>query len=241
MQKDIHLVWVLLALLLMTFGTAVVSASGTNHAALQSVTCPCSLWDDTAVPSIESAADFSPIELGVKFQSTVAGSVTGMRFYKGSLNTGTHTGNLWAADGTLLAMASFTNETATGWQQVDFAAPVEINPDTTYVASYHTTSGGYAVDGTYFAFGGVEAPPLRALGNGIDGGNGVFRYGASGYPQSSANASNYWVDVVFMPDTTALSLSSTTVTGGGAVMFATMLGMVLALSAASLSVYRRSG
>ena len=42
--------------------------------------------------------------------------------------------------------------------------------------------------------------PLTALRNGTDGGNGVYRYGASGFPNSTYQSTNYWVDVVF--DTT---------------------------------------
>ena len=37
----------------------------------------------------------SAVELGVKFRTDVAGSITGVRFYKGSQNTGTHVGHLW--------------------------------------------------------------------------------------------------------------------------------------------------
>ena len=40
--------------------------------------------------------------------------------------------------GTLLASATFTNESASGWQQVNFSNPVPITAGTTYVASYHT-------------------------------------------------------------------------------------------------------
>ena len=85
--------------------------------------CPCSVWTDTDTPAIPSAADPNALELGVKFRSDLFGFITGIRFYKGDANTGTHVGNLWADDGTLLATAVFTNETASGWQQVDFASP----------------------------------------------------------------------------------------------------------------------
>ena len=37
----------------------------------------------------------SAVELGVKFRSDVAGYITGIRFYKGAGNTGTHVGHLW--------------------------------------------------------------------------------------------------------------------------------------------------
>ena len=36
----------------------------------------------------------------MKFTADVNGSITGIRFYKGAGNTGTHIGNLWTASGT---------------------------------------------------------------------------------------------------------------------------------------------
>jgi hypothetical protein len=155
------------------------------------------IWDATATPSITSANDTNAIEVGVKFRSDVAGYITGIRFYKGDLNTGTHIGNLWDSSGQLLESATFVNESASGWQQVDFTSPVPINADTTYVASYYAPVGGYATDGGYFSAAGVDNPPLHALADGVDGGNGVYQYGSTGFPTSSFNASNYWVDVVF--------------------------------------------
>ena len=53
---------------------------------------------------------------------TTDGFVTGVRFYKGTGNTGTHPA-LWTASGQLLATGTFTNETATGWQTATFAQP----------------------------------------------------------------------------------------------------------------------
>src|SRR5690348_16563444 len=61
-----------------------------------------SIWGDSAVPTVDADPDNVRIEVGVKFQSEVAGDVTGIRFYKSTTNTGTHVGNLWSADGTLL-------------------------------------------------------------------------------------------------------------------------------------------
>jgi hypothetical protein len=39
--------------------------------------------------------------------------------------------------------------------------------------------------------------PLHAPSSGSSGGNGLFLAGSSGFPSSSYNASNYWVDVTF--------------------------------------------
>src|SRR5207244_4198026 len=108
--------------------------------------CPCSIWSSTATPTAPSVSDANAYELGVKFRSDVSGFVSGVRFYKGPDNTGTHIGHLWSATGTLLASATFTSETATGWQQVSFASPVAISANTTYVGSYTDPNGGYAAD-----------------------------------------------------------------------------------------------
>jgi hypothetical protein len=135
----------------------------------------------------------------VKFRSDVAGSVTGVRFYKGTSTTGTHTGTLWSSSGSKLASATFTAETASGWQQVTFATPVAIAANTVYVISYHTNVGRYAYTAAYFASAGADNGPLHALRNGVSGGNGVYRYGGVAFPNSTFNSTNYWVDVVFVP------------------------------------------
>ena len=73
--------------------------------------CPCSGWSSSATPGNPSVADPGAVELGVKFRSDLSGYITGVRFYKGSANTGTHRGNLWTFDGQQLATAIFTSET----------------------------------------------------------------------------------------------------------------------------------
>ena len=167
------------------------------------------LWPGTTVPGVVDSGPDSPVALGVKFRSDVNGSITGIRFYKATTNTGTHVANLWTSSGTLLATATFTGETASGWQQVLFSSPVPITANTVYVASYHALNGHYSFGLNYFATTGVDSPPLHALANGVSGGNGVYAYGASSvFPTQTYNAANYWVDVVFSP----ASLSAIAVT-----------------------------
>jgi WD40 repeat protein len=173
---------------------------------------PCSSTDCTALgssqPLTASAGDSSAVELGVKFKADISGYVKGVRFYKAPTNTGTHIGNLWSATGGLLATATFTAETATGWQQVTFSNPVAINANTTYVASYFAPNGNYAASSTpAFLSQEIYQAPLHLLMNGADGGNGVYAYGsASSFPSNTYNGTNYWVDVLF-----------TTVNGGGTI------------------------
>jgi hypothetical protein len=154
------------------------------------------LFSASSTPSITAVNDPNSVELGLKFQASSAGEITGLSFYKGASNTGTHVANLWTSTGTLLATATFANETATGWQQVNFATPVQINAGTTYVASYHT-SGNYAADPGLFnsAFNnGLLTAPSSAS----SGGNGVYAYGSSSlFPSNSFNSTSYGVDVLF--------------------------------------------
>jgi Domain of unknown function (DUF4082)/Bacterial Ig domain len=159
-------------------------------------TCPCTIWPASAVPKNPNEPDSSSVELGVKFRADTAGSITGIRFYKSSQNTGTHVGSLWSASGQLLGSATFSAETASGWQQVSFASPVPVAANTTYVASYTAPKGHYADDYSAFTSAGVDNAPLHALKSGVDGPNGV--YGDPGtFPSNSSVDDNYWVDVIF--------------------------------------------
>ena len=172
------------------------------------------IWSGTTVPGVADSGPDDAVEVGVKFRSDVNGTITGIRFYKGVGNTGTHVGNLWSSSGTLLASATFTGETSSGWQQVSFASPVAITANTVYVASYHTTVGHYSYNLNYFATTGVDSPPLHALANGVSGVNGVFAYGSSStFPNQGWNSTNYWVDAAFIPAISA-TLQSFSVTPG---------------------------
>jgi Domain of unknown function (DUF4082)/Putative Ig domain len=167
---------------------------------ISSVGASISIWPATALPNVVDPGPDSSAEVGVKFRSDVAGSVSGIRFYKSSANVGPHVGTLWSSAGAKLGSVSFTTESASGWQQADFSTPVAINPNTVYVVSYHANAGHYALDESYFATTGTDNGPLHALVSGGAGGNGLYRYGASSvFPNLSWNASNYWVDVVFQP------------------------------------------
>ncbi len=184
------------------------------------------IWPSNPTPTIVDGGDTAAVELGVKFRSDTAGFIIGMRFYKSAANTGTHIGNLWSTPGHQLATATFTSETASGWQQVNFATPVAIQANTVYVASYFAPNGHYSGNLDYFATQGVDTPPLHALMDGVSGANGVFAYGAtSAFPANTYRSLNYWVDVVFSPqppptlNSIAVTPANATVTTGGTQQF----------------------
>jgi hypothetical protein len=193
--------------------------TATTAVTITTANCPCTIWDSTAAPWSIDENDANAIEVGTKFRSDVNGQITGLRFYKAPANTGTHTGHLWTGSGQLLGSLTFTGESASGWQQTNFASAVSISAGTTYVASYHTNVGHYSANSFYFGrASGVDQWPLHALGDGVDGPNSVFVYGASAFPTQTFLAENYWVDVVLGPvDTTPPVVSMTAPANGASV------------------------
>ena len=151
-----------------------------------------SLFTPTDTPAVLSDSDTSPVTLGVKFTSSTSGFITGLEYYKGVNDTGTHVGSLWSSTGTQLASVTFTNETNSGWQIASLSSPVAVTAGTTYVASYHS-NGHYADTSNYFTtnhVSGVLTAPAS--------GNGVYTYGSGNpFPTSTFSATNYWVDVQF--------------------------------------------
>ncbi len=143
----------------------------------------------------------------MKFQASSAGTVSAIKFYKGTQDTGTHTGTLWSSSGQVLATATFTGESASGWQTATFSNPVTLTPGATYTASYHTNAGRYSTTANGFS-SAVTNGPLTAPASG----NGVYAYGGSSlFPTSTYQNTNYWVDVVFNPNGNATNQAPTAV------------------------------
>ena len=110
--------------------------------------------------------------------------------------------------------------------------------NTVYVVSYYAPVGQYAVNPAYFTSARSNYP-LTALASTSGQLNGLYRYGTQTLntpvmPTNSYNASNYWVDVVFMTGsggsgaTQTVAFSNTTAaTGVGAILLAAGLLAVL--------------
>lgn len=131
-------------------------------------------------------------EMGMKFQTAVAGKITAIRYWKAPSEAATgHTGHLWDASGNLLATVNFAGETASGWQQQALATPVTIQANTTYVVSVNIVSYYVAT------VSGLATSIVNGnLSSVADGQNGVFG-NAGSFPTSSFNNTNYFRDVVF--------------------------------------------
>ena len=179
-----------------------------------------SAWNNSN-PGIGGPAGGTPYELGVKFRSTINGYIRGIRYYKASSNTGVHYGRLWSISGTKLAEATFTGETASGWQEVLFSSPVAIAANTVYVASYNVNgTGQFHYNPNYFTTG-YTSGNLYILSNTdppAPAGNGVYNTTPGIFP-ATGTGSNYWVDVVFsswnnIPATLTSNLTSITTANG---------------------------
>lgn len=161
--------------------------------------CPCSLWPSSVVPTYTLSNDVvQPLELAVRFSSEVDGQIEGLRFFKVPEDSGVHTASLWTGSGALLATATYTNESASGWQQVMLPSPIKITAGSPYVASYHTTSGQFATSYNYFDAAGLDRPPLHAPRDQDPNRNGLFVRDTGVFPWQ-AGYRNYWADVVFVP------------------------------------------
>ena len=150
--------------------------------------------------------DAATVELGMRFAVDRAGSVTELKYWRGSgdaNDTDVRAGHLWRADGTLLATVTFTSGLGqAGWQVATLSSPVALTAGTQYIVSYRTNdnyvaTSNYFVDANDVAFDGLDNNSFWGLGgvvrvvqDGVGGTNGVFRYGsgAAVIPSSRSTA-----------------------------------------------------
>jgi hypothetical protein len=154
-----------------------------------------------------SAGDY---ELGMEFRSAKAGQIQAIRYYKAPSETGSHVGKIWSSTGTLLASVTFSNETASGWQQQALATPLTIQPNTTYIVSVNANSY-YAVTNNGLATT-ITNGDLSAV---ADGSNGVYNPTPASFPTQSFQNSNYFRDIVFAPSVSNPNNNPGTVTISG--------------------------
>lgn len=218
----------------------VVSASPASSATI-------SILNHSVQPATPVDPDRNSVELGIKFSSSGAGSISALQFYRSSAQTRSYTGSLWSASGTRLATASFPASSVVGWQTAKLTKVVRVAKGQTLVASYYAIGGAYPVTNQAFT------SSYRANGFTVPVNGGVYRYGSvSGFPTQSWEGSNYFVDVVFTPSTTVSTTPeptqvaptptpSTTTANAGWTVTASTVGLApFGLSCAKLPKYTGS-
>ena len=178
------------------------------------------LFGPTNVPANVETNDSVDYELGVRFVAQSDGTVSSLRYYRGTADatdTDIRTLNIWTAAGVNLGSVVVESRPGEdGWQVGTLDSGVTLQGGQTYVVSYGTEqnyvySSGFFGTAWQSADGQLTAPL---------GGNGVFSAGSVGlFPTQSFNDSNYWVDLTFEADplapntapvlTSSLSFSAT--------------------------------
>jgi hypothetical protein len=139
-----------------------------------------------------ATAGHDSLELGIKASTNLSGSITSVRFYKDVANVGIHTADIWDASGTKIATQDFTNETASGWQEVSLTQPVSIPAGSTFTVSVFSPNYYYSDA----AFPTTTSGPLTLA-------QSVYIYSSTpAFPGQSNGShsgigSNYGVDFVF--------------------------------------------
>jgi hypothetical protein len=158
----------------------------------------------TQVPQTLSNSDGAGVnyELGLRFTPTTAGQIRSIRFYKSSSESGSHTGKIYAANGQLLASVVFANESVSGWQVQNLATPLAVVANTEYTVSVNTGNTYYVATNNGLSSGITSGSLQSPAGGGV--------YGPLGSkPNLTWQNSNYFRDVVFVPNPTGQSLFTT--------------------------------
>lgn len=183
-SRSYRFLWLAISACLVVVSGALAQQAPSGAAQLRST---YTIWPSTAAPASFSKTD-TATTLGTRFSSKRDGVVTAIRFYKGTGDTGPHIGTLWGPDGSVLARATFSGESTSGWQEARLDSATKISAGRIYTASYRAHRGK-------FSRGGLAALPkqtgdLTALG--------AVASSSNGRPSSSSSA-NHFVDVRFAP------------------------------------------
>jgi Domain of unknown function (DUF4082) len=86
---------------------------------------------------------------------------------------------------------------------MNFSSPVYVSASTTYVASCYAPNGHFAHDWNYFLnprdFGAINTPANA----------GVFLQDSTGFPSSTFQNSNHYVEPIFMTEAEAVDIGIT--------------------------------
>ena len=194
---------------------------------------PVTTYDLFGQPANPAAltADASPYTMGVQFSVTLTAGATavlaGIRFFSAA-GAAILPQNiaLYAVTGPVQVAnqaASWSGAAGSGWVTALFNTPPALTSGTAYkgcifqntAANFYSSTGAYWSSGA--GSGGITNGPLSAPNNaGGNGGQDTFSQGAViGYPNTSFNATNYWIDVVVQVTTPAVQPPAA---GGGVSM-----------------------
>lgn len=146
-----------------------------------------------SAPSGSTNASGNAVNLGVKFQTSTAGTMTHCWFYKIAADTGTHTCTVYRVlDGSTVGTVDFADESESGWQDQAFASALNIAANEDYIVTVSHPTGNWTSNVDYFASTYTNGN-LTATTAGTDY-PGRYVYGASMAYPTNDSARNYWTD-----------------------------------------------
>jgi len=171
-------------------------------------------------PASGDVNESSPVTVATTVYFTVAGTVTGGRFYAPATVSGTFSLAFWQLTGTttgslLATSADYGSVTPSVWNATSFTSSASVAANTPYVIGLRSSIGRYTATGNGLQSAGITNGNIVAPQTGTNplGGftinNGTFASGSiSAFPSSTFNGGLYFVDVDFTPagDTTAPSI-----------------------------------
>ncbi len=122
------------------------------------------------------ASSTGSFDLGLTFTNDADQYLCGFRFLKLSAEkANSHHFALWTTSGSLLAAATSTRETASGWQRAMLTTPHHMRAATSYVVGYHVTSAA-ATGHLQFQNSDYHSADMHVSGAYVDS-NGTGSYG----------------------------------------------------------------
>ena len=162
----------------MALVVTVATVAGVPRSVSAAVSCPTDVMS-ALTPSDPNYNDSGSVNIGTRFKVNGAPFVRGVKFYKGVDNTGTHVAHLRKVGGTTdLASATFTSETSSGWQTVNFSSDVPLDASgslNSYVVWVSMPNGHYAYTASEFQYGSVGNPD-EDVAYVPQGQSGVYNY-----------------------------------------------------------------
>jgi hypothetical protein len=155
------------------FDVLLATAVGGRVASAQSISIFGNAVPNNPIGNVQNATTF-----GVKFWSSEPGTISGIRFYRAAASPQGYVVQLYSANGTMLGSATLAQESGPlpRWQEADFANPISISANTTYLAAYYCSVGQAPAD-PHGLVNGVTNGPLTAPSSQSVGGNGVYDRG----------------------------------------------------------------
>lgn len=172
------------------FANSTINLSTSNLASSPRSIAVASMFPVQSGPINTTSAGGQTWEPATQFSSNVAGKITHVRYYRAPGETGTHVGRIWSDTGTLLALVTFQNETASGWQTQALPTPLTISAGVKYRVSYNVNLVGVNILNTFTP----PAPPITNAN--LTAWGSMYGLSAGAFPTLS-NGSNFLADVIF--------------------------------------------